>query len=108
MKTFFEFGGRGTTRIKHDKMFSLEPNPGAAFLIVRRIHHVEFVLAWCRGAMIERWGCYSFGAFRRVSSADLTRTWAEPVESELMIYHAVSVYLVPEEPWMLACPPGVT
>jgi hypothetical protein len=54
--------------------------------------------------MIERWGYYSIGAFRRVSSPDLKRSWAEPMASELMIFHAVEVHLVPEEPWMIASP----
>lgn len=104
MKTFFEFGGRGTDLIAHDSILSLDPDPGAVFLIVARIGNVEFVIAWCRAAIVERWGCYSIGAFRRASSPDLKRSWAEPLASELMIYHAVAVHLVPEEPWMTATP----
>jgi hypothetical protein len=104
MKPFFEFNGRGTDRIGHDKIFRLDPDPGAVFLIATKIGNVEFVIAWCRAAIVERWGCYSIDPFRRVSSSDLRRSWAEPLESELMIYRAVTVYLVPEEPWMSAPP----
>lgn len=104
MKTFFEFGGRGTDRIAPDSILSLDPDPGAVFLIAAKIGNVEFVIAWCRAAIVERWGCYSIGAFRRVSSPDLKRSWAEPLASELMIYHAVAVHLVSEEPWMTASP----
>ena len=105
MRTFFEFNGRGTHRIGYDQIFKLEPDSGAVFLISTKIGNVEFVVAWCRAAIIERWGCYSIGAFRRISSPDLKRSWAEPLACELMIYRAVMVYLVPEEPWMTA-PPG--
>jgi hypothetical protein len=104
MDPFFKFDGRGTRRISRHKIFKLDPDPGAVFLITRRIGNVEFVIAWCRSAIIERWGCYSIGAFRRISNANLTRSWAQPIESELMIYHAVSVHLVPEEPWMAMSP----
>lgn len=104
MRAFFEFNGRGTHRIGHDQIFKLEPDSGAVFLISTKIGNVEFVVAWCRAAIIERWGCYSFGAFRRISSPDLKRSWAEPLACELMIYRAVMVYLVPEEPWMTASP----
>lgn len=100
MNPFFEYGGRGTAQIARSKIFQLDPNAGAVFLITTRIGKVDFVLAWCRSAMVERWGCYSFGTFVRASSPDLRRSWAMLVESELMIYHAVSIYLVPEEPWM--------
>ena len=100
MKPFFHFDGRGTRRIGPSKIFKLEPDPGAVLLITRRIGNVDFVIAWFRSAIVERWGCYSMGGFRRVSNGNLTQSWAQPVETELMIYHAVSVHLVPEEPWM--------
>ncbi|MCP5532294.1 MAG: hypothetical protein H7A48_03920 [Akkermansiaceae bacterium] len=98
--TFFEFSGRGTRNIGRDKIFRLEPDPGAVFLITTRIGNVDFIVAWCRSAIVERWGCYSIGAFTRVADANLNRFWAQPMDSELMIYHAVSVHLVPLESWM--------
>jgi len=100
MKRFFEHGGRGDRKIAHDSLFQLEPDAGAVFLITKPVGKTEFVMAYCRSAIVERWGCYCMGTFRRTSSLDLRRSWAEPAESELMIYHAVNVYLVPEEKWM--------
>ncbi|MGJ8642072.1 MAG: hypothetical protein ACSHX9_01585 [Luteolibacter sp.] len=100
MNAFFEFNGRGANGIAHDKILQLDPNDGAVFLITTRIGKVEFVMAYCRAAIIEKWGCYTMNAFVRASSSDLCRTWAVPVASDLMIYHAVSIYLVPDEPWM--------
>lgn len=100
MDHFFTYGGRGDQQIVHDSIFCLEPDEGAVLLVTRKIGKVEFVLAYCRSAIIERWGCYCIDPFHRASSSDLRQTWCEPLESELIIYHQVDVYLVPDEPWM--------
>lgn len=100
MKAFFSYDGRGTPRIKRDKILSLEPDPGAVFLMTRRVGNIEFVFGYCRSAIIEKWGCYCMHPFHRVSSPDLSQSWCMPMESDLMIFHAVQLYLVPEEPWM--------
>lgn len=100
MDQFFTYRGRGDQQLANDNIYHLEPDAGAVLLITMTIRNVEFVMAYCRSAYIEKWGCYTFGSFRRVSSPDLNSTWAVPAESELMIYHSVNVYLVPEEEWM--------
>ena len=86
--------------ISTDKIFSLDPDPGAVLLLTKTYGHAEFVVTFCRSALVEKWCCYCVGAFRRASDLGFTRSWAEPVESDLMIYHAVTVYLVAEEDWM--------
>ena len=100
MDQFFSYRGRGDRQILNHKIYHLEPDLGAVLLITTTIGKVEFVLTYCRSAYIEKWGCYSFGSFRRASAPDLRSTWAVPAESELIIFYAVNVYLVPEQDWM--------
>ena len=100
MDPFFSYGGRGDRQLDHDNIYHLEPDVGAVLLITTTIRKIEFNLVYCRSAFVERWGCYTFGTFSRASSPDLESTWAVQAESELMIFHAVNVYLVPEEGWM--------
>ena len=100
MDHFFSYGGRGDRQLPNDNIYHLEPDTGAILLITTTIGKAEFILAYCRSAFIEKWGCYTFGSFRRASSPDLSSTWAVQAESELMIFHSVDVYLVPEEEWM--------
>ena len=100
MKQFFEYGGRGDRKIAHDSLFQLDSEAGGVFLVTKKFGKVEFILGYCRSAIVERWGCYCIGTFRRATSLDLSRSWATQMESELMIFHAATVYLVPEEEWM--------
>ena len=100
MRQFFEYAGRGDRKIAHDSLLRLDTDAGGVFLITQKIGKTEFVKGYCRSAIVERWGCYCMGTFRRASTLDLSRSWAAPMESELMIFHAVTVYLVPEEEWM--------
>lgn len=100
MTHFFEYGGRDDKRIAHDSLFQLDSADKGVFLITQTIGKSEFVKGYCRSVIVERWGCYCMTTFRRSSNLDLSHSWAIPMESELMIYHAVSVYLVPEEEWM--------
>jgi hypothetical protein len=100
MNTFFSFGGRGTRKIKRSSIFNLDPNPGAVLLITKRVGGIDFVCGYCRSAIVDKWGCYCAHPFIRVSSPDLRKSWWMPMESDLMIYHAVTLHLVPEEDWM--------
>ena len=100
MKQFFEYGGRGDREISDDSLFQLDSDAGGVFLITQKVGKVEFILAYCRSAIVGRWGCYCLGTFRRASNLDLSRSWAAQMESELMIFHSATVYLVPEEEWM--------
>ena len=100
MKQFFEFGGRGDRTIAHDSLYQLDSDAEGVFMVTKKIGKAEFILCFCRSAIVERWGCYCMGTFRRQSNLDLSRSWAVPMESELMIFHATSVYLVHEEEWM--------
>lgn len=100
MEQFFTYRGRGDFQLAGESIYHLEPDAGTVLLITTTVSKVDFVLAYCRSAFIERWGCYTFGSFRRASSPNLKITWAVPAESELMIFHSVNVYLVPEEEWM--------
>ena len=101
MDHFFDFLGRGDRMIDRDKYFQLQPDPGAVLLLCLPCGRTEFIVGYARSAIVEKWGCYCFGSFRRVSDASLRRSWAEPHEADLMIFRAVSIYLVPEQPWMI-------
>ena len=100
MDHFFDFLGRGDSMIARDKYYQLEPDPGAVLLLTQSYRGIEFVVGYARSAIVEKWGCYCFKSFKRVSDSALQRSWAQPHEADLMIYRAVSVYLVEEEPWM--------
>lgn len=100
MDHFFNFAGRGDKLIAPDSIFRLKPDPGAVLLITRSCRNIEFVVGYARSAFVEKWGCYCFESFRRASDPSLRQSWAEPHEADLMIYRAVSIYLVKEEPWM--------
>jgi len=100
MDHFFDFAGRGDRMIAHDKYYNLEPDPGAVILVTRTFGQAEFIVAYCRSATVEKWCCYCFRSFRRVSDATCARCWAVPDDSDLMIHHSVSLYLVAEELWM--------
>ena len=58
MKQFYEYGGRGDQKIDPDSIFHLRSDAGGVFLITKKIGKIEFILAYCRAAIIERWGCY--------------------------------------------------
>ena len=100
MKRFFYFCGRGNNVMSDDKFFSLDPDPGAVLMLTRKYGHAEFVVTYCRSALVEQWCCYCVGAFSRFSDLGFTRSWAEPAESDLTIHYAVTVYLVAELDWM--------
>jgi len=100
MKRFYDFSGRGDTSIANDKYYLLEPDPGAVLLVTQTFGKAEFIICYCKSAIIEKWGCYCFDSFRRAYDPGFTCCWAEPTDSDLMIYHSVTVYLVFEEEWM--------
>lgn len=101
MDHYFDFLGRGDSMIDRGKYYNLEPDPGAVLLLCLPCGRTEFVIGYARSAIVEKWGCYCFNSFRRVSDVSLQRSWAEPNESDLMIFRSVSIYLTKEEPWML-------
>lgn len=100
MDHFFDFLGRGDKMIARDKYYQLEPDPGAVLLLTQAYGPIEFVVGYARSAIVEKWGCYCFNSFKRVSDPALERSWAQPHVADLMIFRAVSVYLVKEEAWM--------
>jgi len=103
MKRFCNFAGRGDMSIANNQYFNLEPDPGAVLLVTRRFGKAEFIICYARSAIVDKWGCYCFESFRRVSDLGFTRCWAERTDSDLMIFHSVTVYVVPEEEWMRRC-----
>lgn len=68
--------------------------------IIFTIHGVGFVQAYCRKAMIDRWGLYCHDPFRRASDAALTRCWAESLKKGLFIYRPTTLEIVREQEWM--------
>jgi len=100
MKHFRDFAGRGDISIAGDKYYLLESDPGAVLLVTQKIGAAEFIVCYCKSAIVEKWGCYCFDSFRRAYDPGFTCCWAERTGSDLMIYHAATVYLVSEEAWM--------
>ena len=103
MKHFRDFAGRGDVTIPDDKYYLLEPDPGAVLLVTQKFSNAEFILCYCKSAIVEKWGCYCFESFRRASDLGFSRSWAERTDSDLMIFHSATVYLVAEEQWMRRC-----
>ena len=100
MKQFCDFAGRGDTSIASDKYYLLEPDAGAVLLVTRRLGTAEYIVCYCKSVLVEKWGCYCHEPFQRFSDLGFTRSWAERIDSDLMIFHAATVYLVFEEEWM--------
>ncbi len=105
MSTFFQYGGRGNTRMANDKIYYLECNAGTVFQICAKFHEVELVMFWARYLVIDRWRCLCEGSFVRRSASDFRNSWAERLPDSLEVYYAFQVHLVPVEPWMAVMRP---
>ncbi len=100
MTHIFHFKGRGTREIASDSIFLIESDEGSVLGITVRYGQTEFMIGYCRKALADRWGIYCDNLFRRASSPDLKRTWADQVTEGAFIFRSVSLHLAREEDWM--------
>ena len=100
MTDIFHFHGRGTRDIASDSIFLIESDEGSVLGITVRYGQAEFMVGYCRKALADRWGIYCDNLFRRASSPDLTRSWADQVTEGAFIFQSVRLHLAREEEWM--------
>ena len=100
-ENYYQFKGRGLGTGCHDDPYRLiQCGKGSVMVISYRCHGVEFILGYCRKAMIDRWGTYCADPFQRASDAALTRSWAEPAKKSLFLFRPTRLEIVPEQEWM--------
>ena len=68
--------------------------------ITVRYGQAEFMAGFCRKALADRWGLCCDNLFRRASSPDLSRSWADRVTEGAFIFRSVRIHLMREEEWM--------
>ncbi|MEY4568765.1 MAG: hypothetical protein RLZZ398_204 [Verrucomicrobiota bacterium] len=100
MTDIFHFQGRGTREIASDRIILIESDEGSVLGITVRYGQAEFMVGYCRKALAERWGIYCDNLFRRASSPDLSRSWADQVTEGAFIFRSVRLHLAREEEWM--------
>jgi hypothetical protein len=100
MTDIFHFQGRGTRDIASDSMFLIEAGDGTVLGITVRYGQTDFMVGYCRKALADRWGVYCDDLFRRASSPDLKRSWADHVTGGSFIFRSVRIHLKHEEEWM--------
>ena len=100
MTDIFHFKGRGTRDIASDSIFLIEADEGSVLGITVRYGQAEFMAGYCRKALADRWGIYCDNLFRRASSPDLSRSWADQVTEGAFIFRSVRLHLAREEEWM--------
>lgn len=66
-----------------------------------KIEKKHTVNAWLHALAHVKVHARSDANFRKASSPSLDRMWAEPLDHDLMIYHAVDIHLTRELPWMI-------
>jgi hypothetical protein len=95
------FSGRGRGTDSYAEPYRLlECADGMVFAIIVTCGGVDFVRAYCRKALIDRWGLHCFAPFVRGSDSGLTRSWAIPMGKDLMIFKRTTLELMPELEWM--------
>ena len=100
MPEIYRFHRRGHQEIADDKCYLIESDAGTVLTIVEVHGNAEFVVAYCRKAVADRWGVYCYNIFRRVSDLGLTRSWAKEYPAGKHVFRGVRFHLAREEEWM--------
>lgn len=100
MTDIFHFQGRGTRDIASDSIFLIEAGDGSVLGITVRYGQTDFMVGYCRKALADRWGVYCDNLFRRASSSDLRRSWADHFIEGAFIFKGIRIHLMREEEWM--------
>lgn len=100
MKEFYNFQGRGHTSVARDTSYMLESDEGTVLAVTIKLGKTEFVLAYCRKAIADKWGVYCHRPFRRASNPGLTRSWAQCYSGGMFVFREVRFHLTREEKWM--------
>ncbi len=95
------FAGRGKGTEPFTEPYRLlECAEGMVFAIIVTCGGVEFLLGYCRKALIDRWGLHCYAPFVRGSDPGMTRAWAIPMQKDLLLFKKSSLELIPERDWM--------
>ena len=100
MSTVLHFQGRGSQQglEGYSKPWVSFAPPGYAYWVVGH-GQPKTNIALCRMVIIDDWGIYLSNPFQRCDG--FRHSWMEYLPRDLFIFHAVHIYTVPEEPWML-------
>lgn len=101
MRDFYRFEGRGFGSEPHGNNYMIESEEGTVLVVSLKIGNADFILAYCRKAIADRWGVYCDNPFRRASDPGCTRTWAQHFQGGIFIFRGVRFHLIREEEWML-------
>lgn len=100
MSAFYHFRGRGDAAVPPDSLYLLEVADGSVLAITQCFGKVEFLIAYCRMVLADRWGVYCHRPFRRATDPAITRSWAHREKESLFLYRGVRIHLIEEEEWM--------
>lgn len=100
MREIYRYGGRGHETLPDENGCMIECGEGRVLAITEVFGQAEFIVGYCRAAIVDAWGVCCIQPFRRVSDAGITRSWAEPGNTELVIFRRVRLHLTQEENWM--------
>lgn len=95
------FSGRGRGNEQFTEPYRLiECADGIVCAIIVTYSGVEFLRGYCRKALIDKWGIHCFAPFVQGSDPTFSRTWAVPMNKDLILFRKTSLELVPERDWM--------
>lgn len=100
MSEIFQYLGRGLEPVREEPRYLIECGEGRVLTVTEKFGHAEYIVGYCRSAIVDAWGVRCIQPFRRVSDLGFTRSWAEPRKNDLMIYRRVWLNIAKEEKWM--------
>ena len=100
MREIYRYGGRGHGPRPDETNCLIECAEGRVLAITEVFGHAEFIVGYCRSAVVDAWGVRCIEFFKRVSDPGFTRSWAEPGKAGLVIFRQVRLHLTQEEDWM--------
>jgi hypothetical protein len=100
MREIYRYEGRGRESLADESCYHIECGEGRVLTITELFGHAEFILGYCRSAIVDEWGICCIRPFRRVSDLGFTRSWAEAHKVDLMVFRRVRLNIAVEEKWM--------
>lgn len=100
MREIYRYQGRGQKDVSSDTSYLIECENGRVLVVTEVFGKAEFIVGYCRSAIVDGWGVCCIRPFRRVSDLGFTRSWAEPQKADLLVFRRVRLHLSAEEQWM--------
>lgn len=100
MREIYRYEGRGRVHRRDEASFHIECDEGRVLTITEAFGNAEFIVGYCRAAIVDAWGVCCIEPFRRVSDPGFTRSWAGRERTGLILFRRVRLHLAVEESWM--------